>query len=167
MADNVRAGLEFMGAAIPAVSALPGVPHGGKAAARLEAALRKCLSGVMEGKTGVEMALRVLCLMVRRGLWEHAALLPPAITRLYRQKAGIASVTIEEAGDFFSGDDDKAAFFVKLEGIVKAKTGARAVEIECRVNPALIGGCRVYLSGDRYDFSLAGELRELEGVMGR
>jgi hypothetical protein len=150
------------------VSALPGVPHGRKAAARLEAALRGYLggAGVTEGKTGVEMALRLLCLLVRRGLWEHAALLPPAITRLYRQKAGIASVTIEEAGSFFSGDDDKAAFSVKLEGIVKAKTGARAVEIECRINPALIGGCRVYLSGDRYDFSLAGELRDLEGALG-
>jgi hypothetical protein len=103
--------------------------------------------------------------MVRRGLWEHAALLPPAIVALYRQKAGIASVVIEEAGGFFSGDDDRAAFFVKLEGIVKAKTGAKAVEIERKVQPALIGGCRVYLSGERYDFSLSGGLRELEGAI--
>jgi hypothetical protein len=179
-ADNVAAGIAFMEAVIPAVSALPGAPHGKKAAARLEAALRKYLGGltsasggvagsvagsVRPAAAGVETALRVLCLLVRRGLWAHAPLMPAAITAAYRQKAGIVCVTLEEAGNMFACADDKAAFCGKLERLVMKKTGAAAVVVEQTLNPALIGGCRIYLSGTRYDFSLAGRLKRLETDM--
>lgn len=117
----------------------------------------KVLEAAFSGRVP-ELVLSFLGVLCRgRHIRQYAAC-AAEYQALYRDVCGIAAATVVSAVELT--DEQKARLKKQLE----ARTG-RTVELECRVDPALLGGLTVSVDGKVIDGSLKRRLREIKEVM--
>lgn len=98
-------------------------------------------------------------LMCRRG---RAAQLPEAIERfcqLANERAKVQVATVTSARPLLEGERER------LVRALEKKTGTR-VELQCEVDPTVMGGLRVMIDGRVIDGTVRERLREIKEVIG-
>jgi F-type H+-transporting ATPase subunit delta len=79
-----------------------------------------------------------------------------AFLSLYRKHEGIEKVSVQTASPL-SNDDQK-----HIQQYVLKATGAKSVEIDAQINPAIIGGMVIKFGDNLLDTSIAAKLRKLK-----
>jgi F0F1-type ATP synthase delta subunit len=111
--------------------------------------------------TGINAAIALVWLFVRRGYAKHEAVLTDAVSRLIDKRKGVLRAELETATD----DGLNADFLHDLETVRAKKFGANAVRISATVQPDLLCGYRCTVDGERMDYSLAGKLLQMERAL--
>ncbi|MDR1986168.1 MAG: F0F1 ATP synthase subunit delta [Treponema sp.] len=158
-----EAGLEALKALVPVAAAIPGTLRGTAAARKLEGMIRKAgkeSSGLSD--PGVEYAVRLLSLLVKKGHFTHAPVLIKAIELLLDQQQGILRVTVESAFPVEASfqNDVKTA----LAGSSRAgayNTAVKHIEVMVQLAPELLGGYRLRIGSELVDVSLRTQLQRL------
>jgi F0F1-type ATP synthase delta subunit len=160
-AETVTEAEEALGALkalTPALEAIPGRAAGRGDAARLERMLREAAGTVKDaadGAVGLERAIRLAVLLVRRNL-RH--LIVPVIRegeRIIDTMKGTLEVRLESAGPM-DGD-----FLDALKQRLAAGTGAQQIRIVPVDAPELLGGCRLVIGSEAVDASLRGRIAQM------
>lgn len=123
----------------------------------LEGAL--AASGYGGGSRGVETAVSTLVLLVKKQYFKHSGSLCAAIDKRSKELAGILDVIVETPAGA------EAGFLDALKAEIIRQRGVKTVEIVEESKPELIGGCRVRIGGERFDFSIAGEIDRLKKAL--
>lgn len=79
-----------------------------------------------------------------------------AFLNLYRKHEGIEKVTVQTAAAL-SSEDQK-----NIQQYVLKATGAKAIELDTQINPAIIGGMVIKFGDKMLDTSIASKLRKLK-----
>ncbi|MDR0639151.1 MAG: F0F1 ATP synthase subunit delta [Spirochaetaceae bacterium] len=158
-------GLEFLGTVLPLAGRVSAFAPGTRSADRFAATVEKAAGET--GIAGVRAAVALTRLFMRRegeccanGKY---ARLTDAIGRLIDKRQGVLRGTLEAAGK----EETHGRFLRDLETALGKKYGAKAVSLETKVNPALLGGYRwtIESEGARTDCSLAGRLSQMERAL--
>ena len=128
-----------------------------KIQAMLEAALAK--SGYGGGSRGVDAAVSTLFLLVKKQYFKHSGSLCTAIDKRSKELAGILDVTVETPSEAAAG------FLEGLKAALIRQKGVKNVEFEQKTEPELLGGYRVRIGGERFDYSMAGEINRLKKAL--
>ncbi|MDR2797754.1 MAG: F0F1 ATP synthase subunit delta [Treponema sp.] len=163
---HAEAGLEALKALVPVIAEIPGTLRGTAAARELEGMIRKAVKEAPESwglsELGVEYAVRIILLLVKRGYFTHAPALISAVELLLDQQQGILRVTVESAFpvDASFQNDLKTA----LAG--RSRTGAykiavKEIEVMVHLVPELLGGYRLRIGSELIDVSLRTQLHRL------
>jgi F-type H+-transporting ATPase subunit delta len=148
--------LAALKALAPVLEAIPGRPAGRNDAARLERMLRDAAGEALrEDAAGVERAIRLVTLLVRRNL-RH--LLVPVIRegeRIIDAMQGTLEVRLESAGPV-DGD-----FLDALKQRLAAGTGAKEIRIVPAEDPGLLGGYRLLVGAEAFDASMRGRIAQM------
>ena len=148
--------LEEIAAAVKSLHLSSGAFAGETAAARLEAAT-KSLSGLSSSE---ETARRLVVLMTRAGRITEVGEVAVAVRALLRERAGIVQVRAETA---FPLDAKTSG---ALSAALKKRLGAAEIELDVKVDPALLGGVRIGIGWERIDGSLRGRLEAFASATG-
>lgn len=102
--------------------------------------------------------LNFLKILVENGTIRQVFGCEEAFRRRYDEDNGILEATAVTAGPL------DAALLEKLRARLEAKTG-KTVRLETRVDPAVLGGVRLELEGERLDGTVRGRLREMQAIL--
>jgi hypothetical protein len=144
------AALKAIGACVPAAS----WDAGSGAAERLGRALFGA-AGFSDAGAGRLAACRTLVLLVRKGLARHLPELVREAQKIWEAENGILAVVLESAFPL------EGEFVETLRRAVQEKTAARRIDVDLRLEPRLIGGCRLRVGAQCLDASLSGQLRKM------
>jgi F-type H+-transporting ATPase subunit delta len=147
--------LELLGALVPVVKKIPGKIGGAALAKRLEGAIREGAR-----KTGADEEIAGLCgrflaLLIRKNFFFRVDEIMGEIKNIADAAKGILPVYVESA---FPMDEKEQGDFI--EGI-RRETGAGEIRLDLKVNPELLGGCRVRIGAELIDASLRGQLQKM------
>jgi F-type H+-transporting ATPase subunit delta len=106
------------------------------------------------GSAALPQMRNLLALVLRRRRVESLPSIAREFRRLYNRRAGIVEATATSAAEL---DDAELA---ALRGRLEQMTGGR-IELETRVDPALLGGVQVRLGDQLIDGSVRGRLERL------
>jgi F-type H+-transporting ATPase subunit delta len=150
-------GLRVLQALIPALGHVTGMLSGTAAsreAARiLPAALIK--AGFDQGDRGMQFAVGVVVLLIKRGRLKYGKLLIREIETVLDQRNGVLPVTIESAAPL------DTEFQRALGDLLKQKTGAREVRFTITGAPELLAGCKLRMGSLSLDASLRGQIQKM------
>jgi hypothetical protein len=166
--------LAALKALAPALEAIPGRMAGRSDAARLERMLRGAVrdtvqaAGTASGAgnagsadgAGLERAIRLAALLVRRNLRHLAVSVIREGERIIDAMKGTLEVRLESAGPM-EGD-----LLDALKQRLAAKTGAKQVRIVPADDPELLGGCRLVMGSEALDASLRGRIAQMAADLG-
>jgi len=113
------------------------------------------LSGIF-GKHFNQLSLKFFDLVLKKKREAMVPEIASAFIDLYRKKMRIISAVVTTAVPISDG-----GLVDQLKSIVKAKTDCSSVEIEQRVNPAVMGGFVLEFEQQVYDSSVASKLENL------
>lgn len=151
-------GLGFLKALAPCLEPVSSVFYGHSSAAWLESSARRDLeiSGapVVPGG-GLETALRLAVLLVRKSLTRHIGRLAEAVEECLDRENGLVTALVESAGPLDEPYQDA------LKAVLKQKTAAREIRLTLRQRPELLGGCRLRIGAWSLDGSIQGQLRKM------
>jgi F-type H+-transporting ATPase subunit delta len=97
--------------------------------------------------------IQLICTKNRESL---IPVITEAFLSLYRKHEGIEKVSVQTASAL-SNDDQK-----HIQQYVLKATGAKSVEIDAQINPAIIGGMVIKFGDNLLDTSIAAKLRKLK-----
>jgi|LauGreDrversion4_2_1035121.scaffolds.fasta_scaffold62169_2 F-type H+-transporting ATPase subunit delta len=97
--------------------------------------------------------IQLICTKNRENL---IPVITEAFLSLYRKHEGIEKVSVQTASAL-SNDDQK-----HIQQYVLKATGAKSVEIDAQINPAIIGGMVIKFGDNLLDTSIAAKLRKLK-----
>jgi F0F1-type ATP synthase delta subunit len=123
------------------------------------AAIGNIVSANVGYSSGVEIALRTVVLLVRKGLFKQSAALLLEIEKRVDKKNGIILAVVETVAPL------DAEFRKTLETAIRQKTGAREVKLTERLVPDLLGGYKLRIAGTCLDASLRSLLQNLAREM--
>jgi F0F1-type ATP synthase delta subunit len=112
---------------------------------------------------GINSALALVWLFVRRGHAKQGAALTEAVGGLIDRHQGVLRAALETASE----DGADAAFLRELETALAQKHGANTVRVTTVVKPELLCGYRCTVNDERADYSLAGRLSQMERALDR
>jgi F-type H+-transporting ATPase subunit delta len=162
-----EAGFGALEALIPVITAIPGTIAGTHAAKELEGMIRKSINQVSPeaesslSDPGVEYAVRILLLLVKKGYLSYVPQLMSALETLLDRQKGILRVTVESA---FPVD---ASFQHRLEGALAgsharvSNTAVKEIKVMVQIVPELLGGYRLRIGSGLVDASLHTQLQQL------
>jgi hypothetical protein len=155
----------------PALEAIPGRAGGRSDAARLERMLREAAGatrtagtgqaagagqeGAADGTAGLERAIRLVVLLVRKNLRHLVAPVIREGERIIDAMKGTLEVRLESAGPM-DGDILDA-----LKERLAAETGAKQIRIVPVDESELLGGCRLVIGSEALDASLRGRIGQM------
>jgi F-type H+-transporting ATPase subunit delta len=174
--EDVETGLSAFKALFVCLSRLPEPVTGDYSSRQLERMIRRAAAmadsggkpaaaGSDGGKPsspgrGLEMAIRVILLLVKRGNFRQGLKVITEVENLLDRKRGLLRVTVEAAfppDTVFEGD---------LKTALLKKAGVTGVAAEVRVRPELLGGVRLIIGDEVWDASLRGRLQNMAGTLG-
>jgi hypothetical protein len=174
--EDAETGLSAFRALFACLSRLPAPVTGDYASRQLERMIRRAAAmadsggkpaaaGSDGGKPpppgrGLEMAVRAILLLVRKGGFRQGLKVIAGVENLLDRKRGLLRVTVEAA---FPPD---AVFERGLKTALLKKAGVTGVAAEVRVRPELLGGVRLIIGGEVWDASLRGRLQNMAGTLG-
>jgi hypothetical protein len=154
-------GLSVLKSALYILSRLPNQISGSMAAAQfdvfLSAALREC--GYAGKESGVEAARAVIFLLIKRSNLPYGGLLIDEIEDLLLKKRDILTVLL----DCVEKPDDN--FLDALKKRIMERETAHEVRITIVLMPELLGGYRINIGDRREDFSILGQMKQLEHTL--
>ncbi|MHB9291551.1 F-type H+-transporting ATPase subunit delta [Hollandina sp. SP2] len=163
---HAEAGLEALKALVPVIADIPGNLRGTAAARKMEGMIRKAVKEVPVASSlsdpGVEYAVRLLFLLVKKGYFIHAPVLIKAIELLLDQQRGILRVTVESAFPVEASFQHEVK--TALAGSFRSgeyKTAIKNIEVMVQLAPELIGGYRLRIGSELVDVSLRTQLQRL------
>ncbi|MDR2160048.1 MAG: F0F1 ATP synthase subunit delta [Treponema sp.] len=144
----------------PCLENIPGRMGGRDDAARFERMIRRAAGimpedGTADDTAGLERAIRLVALLVRRNL---RYLVVPVIRegeQIVDAMKGTLEVRLESAGPM-EGD-----FLDALKERLAAGTGAKQIRIVPADDPKLLGGCRLIIGSEAIDASLRGRIAKM------
>ncbi|MDR2659987.1 MAG: F0F1 ATP synthase subunit delta [Spirochaetaceae bacterium] len=140
---------------------LPNTVSGSVAAAQfdvfLRAALKKC--GYDGKKSGIEAACAMVFLLIKRGHIPQSGLLIDKIEDLLLKKRRILTVLLDCA----EKPDD--VFVESVKKAIKEREKVEEVRITVVLTPELVGGYRINIGDDREDFSVLGQMKQMEQLL--
>jgi F-type H+-transporting ATPase subunit delta len=163
---HAEAGLEALKALVPVIAEIPGTFSGTSAARELEGMIRKSVKEAPESSglsdPGVEYAVRIMLLLVKKGYFTHAPALISAIELLLDRQQGILRVTVESAFPVEASfqNDLKSALAGRLQ-TSGYKTAVKEIAIMVRLVPELLGGYRLRIGSELVDVSVRTQLQRL------
>jgi F-type H+-transporting ATPase subunit delta len=154
-AASVERGLAALKAILPLVQAIPGLTGGFSSARRLEKMLLDAEKSA--GLSGKEYGITAcfIALLVERGFLRRAAAVIRAVERILDTQKGIVAVGVESA---FPLDGE---FLEALKEKIMRRTGAAGVKLETKIDPGLLGGCRLRMGGELLDASLRSQMQKM------
>ncbi|MDR2394136.1 MAG: F0F1 ATP synthase subunit delta [Treponema sp.] len=163
---HAEVGLEALKAMVPIMTEIPGTLRGTAAARELEGMIRKTAQEAPESwglsDPGLEYAVRILLLLVKKGYFIHAPALIRAIELLLDQQQGILRVTVESALPV------EGSFQNALKGALAGrprtsayKTAVKGIKVRVQLVPELLGGYRLRIGSELVDVSLRTQLQRL------
>ncbi|MDR1030300.1 MAG: F0F1 ATP synthase subunit delta [Treponema sp.] len=162
---HTEVGFGALKALMPLISAIPGTLAGTHAAKELEGMIRKALNHVSSesdlSDVGVEYAVRILLLLVKKGYLSHAPELMSALETLLDRQKGILRVTVESAFPV------EASFQHRLEAALAGShtrashTAVKEIKVMVQIVPELLGGYRLRIGSGLIDASLRTQLQQL------
>jgi F-type H+-transporting ATPase subunit delta len=158
--ENAEEGLAVFKALLPPVTGLRREVSGAGAALRLEGMIRAAASQTGIRPPGLEGAIRLIALLVKRGRLTCGGEVADAIEKLLDEKKGTVTAVLESA--FPPGEE----FLAALQQELIKKTGAGRVRILPRTLPELLGGCRLRIGSESIDASLRGQLAKMAADLG-
>jgi ATP synthase F1 delta subunit len=127
---------------------------GSGAARRLGSAFHEALD-LSARNAGTEAACRTVMLLVKKGLVKHLSVLVCEAEKAWNAENGILVAVLDSA---FPPSDE---FTQTLVEAIKRKTAAREVRLNVRLEPRLIGGCRLHIGTQCLDASISGQLHKM------
>jgi F-type H+-transporting ATPase subunit delta len=109
---------------------------------------------------GLEGAIRLISLLVKRGCLKYGGEVAEAVKKLLDEKKGTVEVTLESA---FPPEEE---FLEALKKELIKKTGAGEIRILPRTLPELWGGCRLRIGSESIDASIRGQLAKMAADLG-
>jgi hypothetical protein len=174
--EDAETGLAAFKALFACLSRLPAPVRGDYASRQLERMIRRAKTtadsggkpaavGTDGGKPaapgrGLEVAVRVILLLVKKGSFLQGSKVIAAVERLLDRKKGLLRVTVEAV---FPPD---TAFERDLKTALLKKAGVTGVAAEVRIRPDLLGGVRLIIGDEVWDASLRGRLQNMAGTLG-
>jgi hypothetical protein len=155
--EDAEDGLAALKALLGCLSRLPAPVTGDYPARRLEGMMRRAAgaAGFSQAPRGLEAAMRVILLLVKKGRFRQAGKVVTEVENLLNREKGIFSVVVEASAS------PDPAFVADLKAALCKKTDASGVEAEVRIRPELLGGCRLIIGGEAWDASLRGQLQDM------
>jgi hypothetical protein len=170
--------LAFLKAVTPLLERLPPTVSGWASGRRLEAVLRFALAAATGGGftaaggdlaaadfaagngsagsagagRGVEAAIRITALLVRKGRFGCFSSFVEEAEKIIDERAGILNALVESASPPEAGFEDR------LKAILKRKKNAGDIKLDIRLVPELLAGCRIGIGSEYFDGSLLGRL---------
>jgi hypothetical protein len=158
--EDPSRGLALLGAVLPFAGKLDRVT-GTQAADRFIAMVKN--AALETAVAGVNAALALAWLFVRRGHAKKGAALTEAVGSLIDKRQGVLRAALETASEDGAG----AGFLRELETALAQKHGASTVRVTAVIKPELLCGYRCTVDGERADYSLAGRLSQMERALDR
>ena len=164
--EDSREGLAAFKCMAAFAKQIPGVLRGSFAAEQLDRMIETALKKSGSRTDAAEIARRTLVLMVRRNRFVSVSAFITEVEKALARMDGIITVRVESA--HLLDDDFQKALKEKL--LVRAnasdfryrqKKNIKKVELDLRLVPELLGGCRVYINGECFDSSLKGQLQKM------
>ena len=148
---NAEEGLVRLKALVPPLKALAGF-SGYSAARRLEQLLRE----IITVDDTWEYAIRFIALVVEKDQFKNIGLILHEIEEYINVHKGVLGVIVETASP---PDGDFEQYLARM---VQERTGASGVNIQIRIKPELLGGCRLQIGGFYIDASLKGQIAKMK-----
>ena len=161
----ISEGLETLQALSPLILGIKSHVSGISAARQLDGMLRHSMKQAnlkdisIEESPGVEYACRLIFLLVEYGHIAHLPALIEKIQEVLNKRRSVLSGILETA---FSVDE---VFEKQLKDSIKEKFQVREVVLDVRIQPALLGGCRLRIGGESWDGTLKKQLQGLGQVL--
>jgi F0F1-type ATP synthase delta subunit len=154
-------GLSVLKSALYILSCLRSTISGSVSAAHFDAFLNAALSecGCAGKESGVEAARAMIFLLIKRDNLPYGKLLIDEIEDLLLKKQGILTVLLDCA----EKPDDNFLAVIKKKIIEREKT--RGARITVVLMPELLGGFRINIGNNREDFSILGQMKQLEQTL--
>ncbi|MDR1277840.1 MAG: F0F1 ATP synthase subunit delta [Treponema sp.] len=153
-AESAEEGFAVLRALLPLVRGIPGEVSGRTAALRLEGMLRAA-AAVTGESPGMEAAIRLLVLLVKKGGLRFGGSLLGAIEKIIDRQQGVLECVLESADP---PDEDVQE---DLKQALIKKTGAKDIRLLPRIRPELLGGFRLRLGDKILDASIRGQLGQM------
>jgi F0F1-type ATP synthase delta subunit len=158
--EDAEEGLAAFEALLPPVRDLRPEAAGTAQAVRLEGMIRAAASKTGLRSAGLEGAIRLIILLVKKNRLPCGGRVAEEMTKLLNEQKGIVEVVLETA---FPPEGE---FEEALKKALIKKTGAGEIRILPRVLPELLGGCRLRIGGRSIDASLRGQLASMAADLG-
>ncbi|MDR1956228.1 MAG: F0F1 ATP synthase subunit delta [Treponema sp.] len=158
-------GLRALQSLVPVIGGIPGNLAGSASAQALEGIIRKALAQSGAANPGLEQAVRLILLLVKKGCFTHAPQLMAAIEALLDRQKGVLQVTVEAAvpvDPVFQKKLDAALIesWVAAENPPHTMT-VKEIKMMVQIVPELLGGYRLRIGSERVDASLRAQLRRM------
>jgi F-type H+-transporting ATPase subunit delta len=112
-------------------------------------------AGYHGGDKGMEAARYTFMLLIKKNLIKHLHSIIQEIEKIQAAKNGIITVTVDSV---FPLDADYTQVLIAR---IKEKLAVREINLEMRIVPELLGGCRIRIGSDCWDASLRGQLHKM------
>lgn len=155
--EDAESGFSALKTLLACLDRLPAPVSGTYLACQLEGMMRRAAgsTGVSPIPRHLEMAIRVILLLVKKGCFQQRARVVAEVENLLRRKKGILKATVEAAVP------PDAAFEADLKAALCRKTASSGVEVEIRIRPELLGGYRLIIGSEAWDASLRGGIQSM------
>jgi F0F1-type ATP synthase delta subunit len=133
---------------------ISGLKQAREAALLIETTLKS--AAYTEKHGGLEAARAIIFLLIQKGYLNKITILIREIERLIEINKGILNVRLDMA---FAPE---SAYLDAIKVMLRQKTGVRDINLSVVVIPALLGGFRLMIDGELWDYSLDGKLQQLK-----
>jgi F-type H+-transporting ATPase subunit delta len=160
-APDLTSGLDFLRAVVPALAKKAELIGGASSAAQVDrfigaAAKEAGLADTIEKSTEIRAARALLFLLIRQNCFQCAGALIASMQKLVEASSKTLQARLDAARE------PESAFLDKVRAALAAQTGDVAVNLTVKVRPDLLGGFRVQVGSVLLDYSIAGQLAQLE-----
>jgi F-type H+-transporting ATPase subunit delta len=152
---EIEDGIDVFEILASGIKSLPGIISGRLAAEKLEKQIRHEMKAFSESNSpSLELAVRFLILMVRKGMFRHVNLIIKEAKKLLNEKRRLIEVSLEYASPLLEESRIKEA--------IKKRTGATKVVLNSTHKPELIGGYKIKIGDEVIDASVRSQLEKLQ-----
>jgi ATP synthase F1 delta subunit len=154
--DSIEESVRVLEAVAPALCSLSPAENGLSRARAVDDVLQKALAKcAIPQSPSVQNARALVFLLVKRDFIREINLMVREIHRKWDDKRHILHARLDVA----SPVEDAAV--KPLSETLKRKSKAAGVSLRVEVKPDLIGGCRLTVGNEQFDYSIQGGLRQL------
>jgi F0F1-type ATP synthase delta subunit len=170
--DDADTAFLYLKAVVPQVKSIHGAFFWyNDASVKLEKLLRES-TGSETQISGVEYAIRFLCLLAEKKHFRHIDPLMERIEQTLDEQKGIFNVILETASPKSSPEGSPEGgppddYENKLTQMLKEKTGAAEIKIKTYIKPDLLGGYIMRTGSSYIDVSLKGQIKKMKNDLER
>jgi F0F1-type ATP synthase delta subunit len=162
--DDADTAFLYLKAVVPQVKSINGIFFWySDASEKLEKLLREN-TGSETQISGVENAIRFICLLTEKKYFRHIDSLLERIEQTLDKQKGIYNVTLETASPEGSPEGDYEKELVQM---IKEKTGAAEIKMKTYIKPELLGGYVMRTGSSYIDVSLKGQIEKMKNDLER